>query len=207
MRLRSALFVCAALLFTWTLAGCDVLGAGTSKGASADSRNTLVAESTKLPQPSPSSPAPTPTRSIAPAAAAGGVCRGLSYDAVAVAIGVRFDVAAASGGLGSEQVCVLQRTGANAPDLTLSVLSTTSDAESFKLDFQPKGAKEIPGLGLAAYSHAPAGGQAGRPTVEVGWLTKKKLCTLTFTGTAATSSTTLQKLIPGLVKLAKALPK
>jgi hypothetical protein len=206
MRGRSALVVSAALLSAWTLVGCDVLGADSSRDAAVGDTRPQVAESTAQPQPSPT-PTPTPTRSIAPAAAAGGVCKGLTYDAVAAAVGVRFDVAAASGGASSEQVCVLQRTEANTADLTLSVLPTVSDVESFKLDFQPKGATAIAGLGLAAYSHIAAGGQAGRPTVEVGWFTKKRLCILTFTGTQATNSTTLQKIVPGLVKLAKALPK
>lgn len=116
----------------------------------------------------PQSPSP-PIRAVTPAAAAGPACRPLTYEAVAAATGERFDVAASSGSAGSELVCVLQRAEASLPDLTYVTITGAADKESFQLDYQPRNATPVSGLGKGAYlALGPATG-AGRSTVEVGW--------------------------------------
>jgi hypothetical protein len=208
MRGRPALVMTLALLAGCTLAGCGGSFGGdrvAAKPTSAGSTQRAQSEPPPSAQSTPSPPPVEPTRVVPPAAAAGGACTLLTYDGVAAATGVRFDVAASTGTPGREQVCVLQRADAGLPDLTLTVLSTTADPESFGLDFQPKDAQTLPGIGRAAYSQVTPSSQAGRPSAEIGWLGKKKLYTLTYTSSQGTSPARLQKAAAGLAKLARAL--
>jgi hypothetical protein len=111
-----------------------------------------------------------------PAAAAGGACQLLDFFAVEQLIGVQFEVAA-SAQRDTTATCVLQKSGAGYPDLTLAVTPTTVAAAAFKAAVPPAGAADLPGLGLAAYrivlpAAAPDPTAPG-PAVEVGWLTRK----------------------------------
>jgi hypothetical protein len=166
----------------------------------------------------------SPARSVAPAAEAGGLCRRLNYGMVAAAVGVRFEIAAASGTSGSEQACVLQRIGVAAPDLTLAVIpealaeeepadgdteaaTVTSPAEAFRADFQPAGANAVTALGNAGYSQVTAAESGSGPRVEVGWLADDTVYLLSFTATRSTSPAAARKVLPGLVGLARQLAK
>jgi hypothetical protein len=141
-----------------------------------------------------------PPRTVAPlatqwpAAVSGGACQLLDYDGIADALGVRFDVAAASR-QGDTYTCVVQNSKASRPDLALAVTKTTADAAIFRDTMVPKGAQSVKGLGKAAYQARVAG-----PGVEVGWLSgDNRLITLRFTG---------QDLAAGkLLTLAKAVDK
>jgi hypothetical protein len=163
---------------------------------------------------------------VPPAASAGGLCKRLSYDRVAAALGVRFDVAAASGAAGSEQVCVLQRVGATAPDLTWSRLPVPAaeepeEAESpgagtptpmtpvevFRADYQPASAKNVGQLGKAAYSRVVAAGAGAGPQIEVGWLGAEVVYVLTFTTSQGTSPAQAAQQIPRVVGLASQLAR
>lgn len=162
------------------------------------------------------SPSPSPERSMPPAASAGGLCVKLNYERVARAIGVRFEVAAASGKTGAEQVCVLQRVGSGTPDLTLARLpvpaantqGTNPDPEApteievFRSDYQPASAKNVPGLGKAAYSRVIAASAGAGPQAEVGWLVAGHVYVLTHTTTRTTSPSAATQLLPKLIGLA-----
>jgi hypothetical protein len=148
---------------------------------------------------------PSPFRSVPPAASAGGLCTKLDYAAVEKAIRVKFAAAAATGTPGHEQVCTLQPLGDSGLDLTLAVAPANLDAESFKLDYSPKDAKPVTGLGLAAYSQLVQGGQGSGPAGEIGWLTKPAVYTLTFTTPPGSPPNTAAGSIPGLIAIAKAV--
>jgi hypothetical protein len=123
---------------------------------------------------------PRPVAPVAtqwPASVAGGACQLLDYDGIEKALGVRFDVAAASR-QGDTYTCVVQHSEASRPDLMLSVTRTTADPAIFRGTMVPKGAKSLTGLGKAAYGAKVAG-----PGVEVGWLSgDSRLITLRYTG-------------------------
>jgi hypothetical protein len=144
---------------------------------------------------------PSPTRW--PAATAGGACQLLDFDAVEATVGTSFDVAAASQA-GATYTCVLERTGAHLPDLSLSVASTQADVGIFKKTVVPKGAAAVPDLGRYGYSApVPAGAGAG-PGVEVGWLSgNQRLITLRLRTGADTAEADAAGLTPKLVTLAK----
>jgi hypothetical protein len=143
----------------------------------------------------------SPTR--LPAATAGGACQLLDFDRIAATVGTRFDVAAASQ-TGVTYTCVVEQTGANLPDLSLSVASTQADVGIFKSTVMPSGAASVADLGKSGYSAAvPAGSGAG-PGVEVGWLSgNQRLITLRLRTRAGTAPADVVALLPKLVTLAK----
>jgi hypothetical protein len=145
--------------------------------------------------------APSPTRW--PAGIAGGACQLLDFDVIASALGAGFDVAAASQA-GATYTCVLERTGQNLPDLTLSVTATKIDVNIFKSKVVPKGAAAVAELGKSGYSAAvPAGSGAG-PGAEVGWLSgNQRIMVLRLRTPADTAAADAADLMPKLVALAK----
>jgi hypothetical protein len=185
------------------LAACGPAGSGDGRAASPGrwkSAPTIAA----TPQASSSS---APARSVAPAAAAGPACTAITYEAVAAALGARLDVAASSGSAGHELVCVLESSQDHtAPDLTYVTNPVPADKESFQLDLTPKGAAPVPGLGKAAYRISSAAGEAGRATVEIGWLGKSAVYTLLCSLPGTASAGQLTTVGNGLIALAKKLP-
>jgi hypothetical protein len=209
MRGRSVLVAAAVILAASALAACKEGAAATRQEAV---KTGAGAQAGELPPPASAAATPTvpasvppsvPARSVPPAASAGGLCRRLTFAMVASAVDQHFDIAASSGTASAEQVCVLQRVGRTAPDFTLSVTPTTIDVESFRADYQPKGASEVAGLADAAYSVvAPAEAGAG-PRVEVGWLTKKRLYLASYTAPPFTDVPVARRTVPGLLSLAR----
>ncbi|HKS97993.1 MAG TPA: hypothetical protein VJT31_00560 [Rugosimonospora sp.] len=174
------------LLTAVLLAGLALLtGCGTS-AAGAESRTR---------------PAPSPTRW--PASLAGGACQLLDFDEVAAAVGTSFDVAAASQS-GLTFTCVLEQTGANLPDLALSLTSTQANPGIFTSTVTPKGSAPVADLGKAAYAASvPAGAGAG-PGVEVGWLSgHQRIITLRLRTRAGTAQAEADALRPKLIDLAR----
>lgn len=150
-------------------------------------------------------PGPTTTRDPA-AAAAGGVCRLLTFDTVEKATGIRFDVAAA-GKQGKSQTCVIRSERAIKPDLTLAVSRTSIDLAGFKADVVPRGAKMVKGLGQAGYQGVTTPKEYG-PAAEVGWLTKDgQLAVLRYHLPAGQGRTVANEISVKLVTLAKQLQK
>ena len=213
--LPAAVVAVAALVL---LVGCG----GEEKGAKV-AKNSLAkpdAEAT-ISTADVASPSPTPVRSVAPAALAGGVCRQFTFDRVASLLGVRFEVAAASGRVGSEQVCVLQQVGVVAPDLTFSKLPLEEEedaappadgeekpltpVEAFRSDYQPQSAKNLGGIGRAGYSRMVAASGGAGPVLEVGWLGSANVFILSHTTAPGTSSADATKQLPTVVALAKEL--
>jgi hypothetical protein len=144
-----------------------------------------------------------PLRTSFPAATAGGACVFFDYATIEKAIGVRFNIAAASQS-GQTTTCVVQPDKADLPDLALTITKTTADAEIFQSDVVPeKGATTLKGLGLAAYQAPVVATKATGPGLEVCWLTKdKRLMSLRFTG-IPDSPAPPKTLGPQLVALAK----
>jgi hypothetical protein len=149
----------------------------------------------------PSKPEPSPTRLLA--AAAGGACQLLDFDAIASIVGTRFDVAAASQ-TGNTYTCVVEQTGNTLPDLALSVASTQADVGIFKSKVVPNGAATIDQLGKSGYSATvPAGSGAG-PGIEVGWLSgNQRLMTVRLRTRSGTAPADAAALVPKVVALAK----
>ena len=115
--------------------------------------------------------AATPGATRPPAAAAGGVCRLLTFETVGRTVGTVFDVAASSGAPGTSQTCVLQKVGSSAPDLVLTVTPAPGlTAAVFGESYVPAGGTALTGLGLEGYRLVTRTGTAGGPRVEVGWL-------------------------------------
>ena len=194
--------------------------ADTRPGADPSTAASVVAATGGSPSPTAS---PSPERSVAPAAAAGGLCRKLDYSRVASALSVRFEVAAASGQAGGEQVCVLLRVGSGVPDLTLSRLPIApadepdtdassdpaadpmTEVEAFRADYQPANAKNVSALGKAGYSRVVAASAGGGPQVEVGWLGTDVIYILTYTTARSTTPAAAAQQVPRLVGLARQL--
>jgi hypothetical protein len=212
----------AGLAVLILLAGCDGKGGG-AKAATGSTVKKPAADASfeaTAATPSPSA-TPDPLRSVAPAAAAGGICRQFTFDRVASVLGERFEVAAASGKVGSEQVCVLQRVGVTAPDLTFSKLPLSAEekadppadatpapmspVEAFRADYQPKIAKNVSGIGRAAYSRVVAGSAGAGPLVEVGWLGTANVFILSHTTAPGTSAAVAAKRLTALTSLAREL--
>jgi hypothetical protein len=223
MRGRSA---AAALALLTLLAACSG-EKDENRGKASDSRaeaadEASITEATGAGDPSPE-PSPTgPLVEVPPAASAGGLCRKISYSQVARALDVRFDVAAASGEAGATQVCVLQRVGSSAPDLTLSRIpldkpdpedepepgtKPETPEDAFKADYQPEGAKKVTGLGKAAYSRVVSGTDGGGAQVEVGWLAAESVDTLVYTTEPGTAPAEAAKDVARLVTLARQLAR
>ena len=223
MRGRSA---AAALALLMLLAACggeqdeDKRKASSSRAEAADEASITAATGASDPSPAPS---PTgPLVDIPPAASAGGLCRKVTYSQVARALDVRFDVAAASGDAGATQVCVLQRVGFSAPDLTLSRIpldkpdpadepepgtKPETPEEIFKADYQPEAAKKVTGLGKAAYSRVLAGKDGGGAQVEVGWLAAETVDTLVYTTSPDTTPQEAAKEVARVITLARQIAR
>ncbi|MFB9234468.1 hypothetical protein ACFFWC_02770 [Plantactinospora siamensis] len=156
-------------------------------------------------QEAPAEPAdiPPPTFADMPAASAGGACELLDFAAVRAAVGVPFDVSGATAVQGTRS-CVLRSAAGALPDLALSVAETEADPAIFRATAVPRGGRKLDGLGQAAYqtTSAPA---KGRPaTAEVGWLSQDhQLFTVRYSGTPTDDRAATERLIPGLVSLAK----
>jgi hypothetical protein len=145
----------------------------------------------------------------APAAAAGGACQLLDFFAVEQLIGVQFEVAAAAQ-RDTTVTCVLQKSGAGYPDLTLAVTPTSVAAAGFKTAAAPPGSADLAGLGLAAYQlvrPAPAAdATAPGPAVEIGWLTRTgQLMVVRYRLPADKPQTEADGMVPRVAELAKFL--
>jgi hypothetical protein len=154
------------------------------------------------PLPTPSQePLPSPVRQ--PAEYSGGACQLLNYDQISAAIGVQFDVAAASS-TGDTFTCVLQRVDADLPDLSLAVSPTLADPTVFKSSVAPKGATVRTDLGKVGYTAAVPGAAGGGPGIEVGWLSgNQRLMVLRFRTPAGTAPGDAAAMTPKLVTLAQ----
>jgi hypothetical protein len=99
---------------------------------------------------------------------------------------------------------VLQRVGADLPDLSLAVSTTLADPGVFKASVAPKGAPVLTDLGKVGYSTGiPAADGAG-PGSEVGWLSgNQRLMILRFRSPPGTAPDELTALTPKLIALAK----
>ncbi|HEX6074468.1 MAG TPA: hypothetical protein VFZ32_04280 [Micromonosporaceae bacterium] len=162
---------------------------------------TGVAESPTSAPPSISSgaePSAGPSRARRPVAAAGGVCKLLSYGLVAASTRVDFDTAAAG-----RNACALQVYGHAYPSLTLAVSATKADAKTFQKAVPPDGAPEVDGLGEAAYrAIGRTAGRAG-PSAEVGWLNDGKIYILRYVFERGASRGQAGQMSARLVGLAK----
>jgi hypothetical protein len=141
-----------------------------------------------------------------PAASAGGACILWDYAFIQQKIGVKFNVAA-SDQVAATSTCVVQTVGGDWPDLSLSVVeSTTADAKLFLSDLKPGKATALKGLGKAGYRLNSAAAGAHGPTVEIGWLSEaKQLQTLRFTFPKAAKATDVNAMNTKLLNLAKAM--
>ncbi|MEU8813896.1 hypothetical protein [Actinoplanes sp. NPDC048796] len=154
----------------------------------------------------PAAPPPVEKAEQLPAASAGGACALWDYASIKKAIGVQFTVAAANQ-VDSTSTCVVQTVGAAYPDLTLSVVkSTTATADQFLDDLMPAKGTRLKGLGQAAYLlKTPAGGGHG-PATEIGWLSAaKQMRTLRFTFAANAKPTAVTAMNKNLFSYAKAM--
>jgi hypothetical protein len=141
-----------------------------------------------------------------PAASAGGACILWDYEFIEEKIGVKFSVAA-SDQVDDTSTCVVQTVTGNWPDLTLSVVeSTSADADLFNAELKPKKASTLKGLGKAGYRlNSAAKGEHG-PTVEIGWLSEaKQLQTLRFTFAKNAKAADVTAMNTKLLALAKAM--
>ncbi len=147
-------------------------------------------------------PAPPPT---VPAAAAGGACQLLEFPVVNAKLGLDFAVAAAATQDNTFTCALLPRTG-TAPDLVLSVTTTTIGADIYTSAIQPKGAAPVEGLGAAAYQQPLPPAEKVGPGAEVGWLAgNKRIIQLSVHLPPGTPDEQAAQLQPKLVALAKLL--
>ncbi len=188
--------VAASLVLSLGMTGC------TQPAPSGGAQSSAPASPTA----SPASPSPSPEDSRSPAASEGGACKRLDYDKVESTIGVSFDVAVA-GKEGKTRSCVLQVTGHEFPDLTLTTSPTKAGPKVFRDTVAPSGGKEVSGLGEAAY-RVVRGGKAGAgPTAQVGWLTGDWIVMLRHTYEPEVSKAQARQKTPRLVKLARQIQK
>ena len=151
--------------------------------------------------PSPSAPPP----SLPPAAKAGGLCASVTFGEVRDALGVTFEIAAASGKKGAVQTCVLTPLDAALPDLTFIATPLGDDevsAEDYEKDFVPDNTSEIEGLGRAGYQQLIAATGSAGPVARIGWLGDERVYTLSLATEQATGSTEAKALLPKLKALA-----
>lgn len=151
---------------------------------------------------------PTPVEDLTelPAASAGGACILWDYDFIEQSIGIRFAVAAADQ-IEDTSSCVVQTMTSPWPDLSLSVVeTTTANAEVFIDERMPEKATKLTGLGRAGYRlNTKAAGEHG-PVVEIGWLSEaKQLQTLRFTFAKDATAADVKDMNAKLLDLAKAL--
>jgi len=141
-----------------------------------------------------------------PAASAGGACILWDYGFIHDKIGVTFNVAAADQ-VDDTSTCVVQTVDGAYPDLTLSVVeSTTADAKLFLSDLKPDKAATLKGLGKAGFRlNTAASGDHG-PSVEISWLSEaSQLQTLKFTFAKNAAATEVTAMNGKLLNLAKAM--
>lgn len=161
---------------------------------------------TRSASPTPSASASKPAVERRPVAESGGACKLLSYQLVADATGVDFDVAAA-GKHDKSSTCVLQVYGHEYPDLTLTITSTKADAKAFGESVVPDGAAEVGKLGKAAYRVVGnPEGKAG-PYAEVGWLADGSILTLRYTHESGVSAQQAAQMSGSLVTLARKIKR
>jgi hypothetical protein len=154
--------------------------------------------------PSPSIPPP----SLPPAAKAGGLCSSVTFGEVRDALGVTFEIAAASGKKGSAQTCVLTPLDAALPDLTFIATPLGDDevsAEDYEKDFVPDNTSEIDGLGRSGYQQLVAATGSAGPVARIGWLGDETVYTLALATERATGSTEAKAFLPKLKALAPKL--
>jgi hypothetical protein len=141
-----------------------------------------------------------------PAASAGGACILWDYPFIKEKIGVEFSVAAA-GQVDDTSTCVVQTVTGDKPDLTLSVVeSTTAGADLFNAEIKPDKATKLKGLGKAGYRLTTDAADGHGPTVEIGWLSEaKQLQTLRFTFAKGAKPADVTAMNDKLLALAKAM--
>lgn len=185
--------IVATLLCTLVLAGCG--DDGPAKKVEPKTQTAAV-------------PARADDRS--PAAASGGACQLLDFFAVQQLLGVQFEVAAAAT-KEATSTCVLQRSGASYPDLTLAVTPATVNAAAFRSAATPPGSTELTGVGLAAYQLVRPAAAAADPAgpgaaIEIGWLAGTNLLfVVRYRLPAAEAPEAAEQLVPKVVELAKFL--
>jgi hypothetical protein len=146
--------------------------------------------------------AASPTAAAIPASAEGGACHLLDYADIEVAIGIRFDVAAATRSRDT-YTCVVQPALGGA-HLSLSVSTTRADVSVMKDVVAPDGASAVSGLGKWGYRTVLRAARGQGPRVEVGWLSGDgRLLILRLTTAAGTSTAAATAAAPRLVTLAK----
>lgn len=149
-------------------------------------------------------PTPSPSAAVTPASAEGGACHLLDYAEIEQALGVRFDVAAATRSKDTF-TCVAQ-PALGGPDLSLSVTATTADVSVFKDVVTPDGSTVVAGLGKSGYRTTLKAGDGHGPRIEVGWLSGDgRLLILRFTLAAGANTAAAEAATPKLVTLAKTI--
>jgi predicted small lipoprotein YifL len=140
----------------------------------------------------------------------GRACQALEFDTVESVLGVRFDT---TGSAQAEETytCVLTRTDASLPDLTLSMASTTADELIFAATVTPSLSTPVTELGRIAYqvSLPPGSAADGTPTgpgLEIGWLSAApRLMLLRYTWPVEATEAQVTELAPRLVDLARGI--
>ncbi len=167
----------------------------------------LVLAGCSSPDEEPAAAAPPPVDFVEqPAASAGGACILWDYAFIAEKIGVTFEVAAADQ-VDDTSTCLVRTVSADWPDLTLSVVETTSaDATLFYSDLMPEKGVKLKGLGRAGYRLNTGSTAKHGPVVEIGWLSEaKQLQTLRFTFAKTLKPAELTAMNTKLLDLAKAM--
>jgi hypothetical protein len=153
-------------------------------------------------------PAPSAAEDLAeqPAASAGGACILWDYAFIEQTIGVRFAVAAADQ-VEDTSTCVVQTLVGAWPDLSLSVVeTTTANADVFLDTRMPEKATKLTGLGRAGYRLNTKATAEHGPAVEIGWLSEaKQLQTVRFTFAKGATAADVKGMNTKLLNLAKAL--
>lgn len=174
------------------------------------SETTAAAASGPVPAASASLSPSVPPPSLPPAAEAGGLCASVTFAEVRDALGVTFEIAAASGKDGAARTCVLTPLDAALPDLTFVATPLGEDevsAEDYEQDFVPDNASEIDGLGRAGYQQLVAATGSAGPVARIGWLGEETVYTLSLATEQATGSTEAKAFLPKLTALApKVIP-
>jgi hypothetical protein len=155
----------------------------------------------------PSIPATVLPTSFAPASSAGGVCAAITYAEIKAALGMQFQISAASGKSGDVQTCVLLPVAGDLPQLTFTATPLDADVtvDDYGTDLVPKGATDQDGLGRAAYSRVVAATGGAGPFDEVGWLGEETAYTLTLAFEPETGQPGATALIPQLIAVAPKL--
>jgi hypothetical protein len=147
--------------------------------------------------------ASSPSVAETPASAEGGACYLLDYGDIEAAIGVRFDVAAATRSKNTF-TCVVQPALGASTHLSLSVSTTTADISVMKDVVAPDGADSVSGLGKWGYQTIVKAARGEGPRIEVGWLSGDgRLLILRFTTAAGTSAVAADAAVPKVVALAR----